>query len=298
MNFFKMLDKLKKKHTSLILYCFLDRIPIIVFGDKEHKVDNFLVELSDLVHFRKEVVFYTDFIAVNEYNNLIQNEDIDYNSQRTHIRCPCNVALKALNQFEHFNSWLIGLVIPKQKENLFYIKNLIRNKCKKFLCIILSSNTISVEFEGLDPKLIDLSLEENILQKISQDTEKSVARMKRVLSEKIKSNKLDRDLVKTLLDFEVEKKELKKNIFKKEIQNFYSGSKRAFFIFSRLHLLNNLEMNTKIGSNTLLETIDYEDAPIERILSFISKEWGEDFSNIIENGKNVFIGDKIQSLWG
>ena len=147
-------------------------------------------------------------------------------------------------------------------------------------------------------KLIDLTLEQNILQKISQDTEKSVARMKRVLSEKIKSNKLDKDLIKTLLDFEVEKKELKKNIFKKEIQNFYSGSKRAFFIFSRLNLLNNLEINTKIGSKTLLETIAYEEAPIDRILSFIVKEWGEDFSNLIENGNNVFIGDKIQSLWG
>jgi len=293
-----MLDKLKKKYTSLILYCLLDRIPIIVFGDKEYKIDSFVIDLSELIHFRKEVVFYTDFISKNEYNNLIQNEDIDYNSQRTHIRCPCNVALKALNQFDNFNSWFIGIVIPKQVENLYYIKNLIRKKANKFLSILISSNTISIEFEGINMKLIDLTLEQNILHKISQDTEKAVARMKRVLSDKIKSNNLDKDLIKTLLDFEVEKKELKKNIFKKEIQNFYSGSKRAFFIFSRLNLLNNLEIYTKIGSKTLLETIDYNDAPIERILSFINKEWGEDYFNLIENGKKVDIGDKIQSLWG
>jgi hypothetical protein len=47
-----------------------------------------------------------------------------------------------------------------------------------------------------------------------------------------------------------------------------------------------------------LETIDYEEVPIERIISFIKKEWGEDFSDLIEDGKKSFMGDKIVSLWG
>ena len=309
MDIFKILDRLKRKYTSLILYCLLDRIPIIVMGDKSTQIENFLIELSNLVHFRKEFVFYTDFISKVEYDNLIQNEDIDYNSQRVHIRCPCDVALKALTQFGNFSSWIIGIAIPKQTENLFYIKNVIRKKASKFLTIIISSNTVSVELEGINLKQIDLSLEQDILQKISQDTEKSIVKMKRVLSDKIKSKKLDNDLIKTLLDFEVEKNELKKNIFNKEIQNFYSGSKRAFFILSRLNLLNNLEMNATIGNNTLLKTIDYYQAPVDgvisaplnRIISFIHKEWGMDFSHLIENGKNakkVDIGDKIQSMWG
>ena len=298
MNFFKLLDKLKRKSTSLILYSLLDRIPIIVFGENSNKIDDFLVILSELVHFRKEFVFYTDFISGNDYNNLIQIEDIDYNSQRAHIRCPCNVALKALDQFDFFNSWIIGISLEKQKDKYHTIRNEIRKKTNKFLSVLISSNTISVNLEGANTKLIDLSFEQKILHKITQDTEKSVARMKRVLSEKIKSNKLDQDLINTLLDFDTEKNELKKNIFKKEIQNFYSGSKRALFILTRLDLLNSLDINTKIGSNTLLETIDYEDAPIERILSFITNEWGEDFTNLIENEKRIFIGDKIQSLWG
>ena len=122
--------------------------------------------------------------------------------------------------------------------------------------------------------------------------------MKRVLSDKITTNQLDKDLIKTLLDFEEEKNELKKNIFKREIQNFYSGSKRAFFILSRLNLLNNIGIQTRIGSKTLLETIDYEEAPIERIIGFIKKEWGELYSTLIEDGKKAFMGDKIVSLWG
>jgi len=309
MDFFNILDRLKRKYSSLILYCLLDRIPIIVMGDKPTQIENFLIELSNLMLFRKEFVFYTDFISKLEYENLIQNEDIDYNSQRAHIRCPCDVALKAMNQFDNFNSWVIGIVIPKQSENLIYIKNLFRKKTRRFLTIIISSNTVSVEVEGINIKEMDLTLEQAIFQKISQDTEKSIIKMKRVLSDKIKSRKLDNDLVKTLLDFEVEKNELKKNIFNKEIQNFYSGSKRAFFILSRLNLLNNLEMNVTIGNTTLLKTIDYHQAsfegiisaPLNRIITFINKEWGIDFSHLIENGnkaKKVDVGDKIQSMWG
>ncbi|MFX0000679.1 MAG: hypothetical protein ACFE9Q_05840 [Candidatus Hodarchaeota archaeon] len=298
MNFFSFLDKLKRNYNSLILYSLLNRIPIIVLGEDSDKIDNFLIELSELVHFRKDYVFYTDFISTNDYENLISNENIDYNYQRAHIRCPCNVSFKALNQFDNIDSWLIGLTIPKQKEELIYTKNLIKKKAKDLVFITISSDTILIEVEGINLKLIDLSLEQNIFKKISQDTEKSITKMKRVLSDKITTNQLDKDLLKTLLDFEEEKNELKKNIFKTEIQNFYSGSKRAFFIISRLNLLNDIGIQTRIGSKTLLETIDYEEAPIERMVSFIKKEWGEDYSLLIEDGKKSFMGDKIVSLWG
>ena len=114
MSFLKFLERLKTSDTSLILYSLLNRIPIIVYGNEAEEVDNFIIELSNLIHFRKELIFYTDFISDTEYKNLIMNENIDYNSQRTHIRCPTTVALKALNQFENFNSWLIGIEIPMQ----------------------------------------------------------------------------------------------------------------------------------------------------------------------------------------
>ncbi|MFX1312380.1 MAG: hypothetical protein ACFFHD_07185 [Promethearchaeota archaeon] len=298
MKFFEILEKFKRNYSSLILYCLLNRIPIIVYGNDSDKIDDFLIDLSELIHFRDEYIFYTDFISKIEYQNLICNENIDYNIQRAHIRCPCNVALKALRQFDKFESWLIGIVIPNRKEDFFSIKNQLKKKIKEALYIYLSSNKFSVIFETNNPKTVNFSLEENIFKKISQDTENSIIKMKRVLKDKTKLNNLDKELIKTLVDFEIEKIELKKNIFKREVQNFYSGSKRAFFILSRLNLLNNIEIHAKIGSKTLLETIDYDDAPIERIISFILKEWGENFSELIEDGKRTFIGDKIVSLWG
>jgi len=298
MNFFKILDTLKRQDAALIFYALLNRIPIIVLGKYSEDVNNFLIELSELIHFRKEFVFYTDFISVSEYENLIQNENIDYNSERAHIRCPCSVSLKALNRFNRFYSWIIGIELVQNVDSSFNIKKSLRKKMDTFLIINLNLDKNEVELEGINLKEIDLSLEQSFLQKISQDTEKSIAKMMRVLNEKTKFDDIDKDLMNTLLDFETEKKELKKNIIKSEMQKFFSASKRAFFILSRLNLLRSVEINTKIGNKTLLETIDYEEAPLERIISFINKEWNEDFFMVVENGKKINALDSMQSMWG
>ena len=142
MNFFKLLEILKGPDAALILYALLDRVPIIVYGDDAAKVDDFVIDLSILIHFRKEFIFYTDFISTSEYENLVMNENIDYNSQRTHIRCPSGVALKALNQFEKFNSWIIGIEIPQEKERVRQFINSIKKKITYFLSIAFFSNSI------------------------------------------------------------------------------------------------------------------------------------------------------------
>jgi hypothetical protein len=298
MNFFKILDTLRRQDASLIFYSLLNRVPIIVYGESSEDVNNFLIELSELIPFRKEFVFYTDFISVSEYENLIQNENIDYNSERAHIRCPCSVSLKALNRFNKFYSWIIGIEMMQKNDLSFNIKKSLIKKIVNFLIIRLASVKSEVELVGINLKDIDLRLEQNFLQKISQDTEKAIAKMMRVLNEKTKFDNMDKDLMNTLLDFETEKKELKKNIIKTEMQKFFSASKRAFFILSRLNLLRSIEINTKIGNKTLLETIDYEEAPLERIISFIKKEWNENFFMVVENGKKVNALDSMQSMWG
>ena len=162
MNFFNILDRFKRHYISLILYCLLDRIPIIVIGDNVDKINAFLIELSELVDFRKEYVFYTDFISQNEYEDLISNESIDYNYQRFHIRCPCNVAIKALNTFQNINSWLIGIVIPKQNEEVHKLKEFIGDKVKVVLYISFFSDSFSIDLGNTNLKSVDLTLEENI----------------------------------------------------------------------------------------------------------------------------------------
>ena len=74
LNFFKLLEVLKGPDAALILYALLDRVPIIVYGDDAARVDDFVIDLSNLIHFRKEFIFYTDFISMSEYDSLVMDE--------------------------------------------------------------------------------------------------------------------------------------------------------------------------------------------------------------------------------
>jgi hypothetical protein len=298
MDIFKLLDDLGKDKRALILYALLNRIPIFIIGEESEKVNELINELTDLIKFRKELVYYTDFISNNEYEELIFNEYNDYNCSRVQVRCPTNVSNHLLNEFKNYDSMVIGIKSSTSMKDLKSFQGRINQRIKKHIEILLKSEKVEIYEEGIDKKTINLSIEENIFQKISEDTEKSINKMKRVLSEELRKKQVEKGLEEALLDFELEKREIKKNILYKEIQNFFSGAKRAFFILLKLKLIDQMQLESRIGSRTLLETIDYTEAPIERILSFIRVEWREDLSNLIENNKLTLIGEKIQSFWG
>ncbi|MBD3193693.1 MAG: hypothetical protein GF317_01460 [Candidatus Lokiarchaeota archaeon] len=297
MNIFKVLDKFKKER-SLILYSLLNRIPIFVFGDNSEIIDEFIIELSSLIHFRAEYLYFTDFISNKEYRNLFLNEEMDYNSQRILIRCSSDVSLDAIMQFPEIKSTLMSINLSELNKKFEEIKMEIEEKLQNYLCIFLEENRKSIEVYGITRKEIDLSLEDNIFQRVSESTDKSINKMKRVLSEKINKKNLDQDFISTLLDFDKERMELKKSIFKEELQKFYSGSKRAFYILLRLNFLNSMDIDSKIASKTLLETIDFIEISIDRIISFIKSEWNENFIDLVENNRKMMIGDKLQSMWG
>jgi hypothetical protein len=250
-----------------------------------------------LIPFRKDFVFGTDFISEEEYLNLKDIEKVDYSSLRAQISCPSSTSEEILKTFNSINSMIIGIRVINRLE-IEDINNRIEWFNTSFFLINMGEENKNNKYVGINHKNIDLSIEKRILKKVSDDTKKSIVRMSRVVSERIKRTKLDGDFLNTILDFTSEKVELQRNILKKEIQNFYSGCKRAFFILSRLDILNNLTSETKIGFNTLKETIDFPDASLNRILLFIKKEWGEDYSHLIENDKVINLSDKIQSLWG
>ncbi|MBD3341733.1 MAG: hypothetical protein GF353_21690 [Candidatus Lokiarchaeota archaeon] len=297
MDFIELIDKLKLKDASMVLYSLLNRIPIIIFGNEFEEIENILVELSEAIPFRKEYIYNSDFISEQEYENLTLNESNDYKTKRITIRCPSYISFKALKELKTFNSWLIGINTSDQGEET-KILNLVKEKIRKFLFINISREGIGVEFKGGSKKDLDISFEKKILQKVSQDTERSIERMKRVLSDKMNQNEMDKNLADFVLNFEVEKNELKKNIFNREIQNFYSGSRRAFFILSKISFLNNFSPDNKISNKTVLETIDYEDVSIERIILFIQREWNEDFKNLVDFNKKLILKNAIKSFWG
>ena len=63
-------------------------------------------------------------------------------------------------------------------------------------------------------------------------------------------------------------------------------------------MLSGINLNARIASKTLQETIDYDETTMTKVISFIQREWGEDFSSLIENGKKYNALDSMQSLWG
>ncbi|MFX1490305.1 MAG: hypothetical protein ACFFBI_14230 [Promethearchaeota archaeon] len=311
MNLFDILETLNFSDAALIFYCLLNRIPIIVLGEESGIVDMFLIELTEIVNFRKEYVFYRDFLSEEDYGNLISNEYTDYSLPRAHIRCPCSVSIKAINQLKEFDSWVIGFKIENDNGKLKSFITAIKKKMDFFLSILLFPNSYSVNLEFSERYLkrieqlrilweqpvaithlvsfnlehLDISLEKRFLQKISQYTNKVIAKMTNLFSEKVKSIDLNKDLKRALLDFENEENELKKSLVRTEIQNFVSSSKKAFFILSRLNLLRDLDYKINIESKTVLDIIDCHKVSIDRIIFFIYREWGENFYNIIENGK-------------
>ncbi len=64
-----------------------------------------------------------------------------------------------------------------------------------------------------------------------------------------------------------------------------------------MNLLNNFGIHIRVSSKTIFETIDYEEAPIDRICSFIKNEWEHNCTYLIEDGQKAIMGDKIVSLW-
>ncbi len=297
MDIFENFERLGKKSSSIILYSLLNRIPIIVIGDDEDNIDDFLIELSNLIFFRKESVFYTDFISFEDYMVYIQNEDADYGSERVLVRCPCGVSDKFLEIFKEFKSCLIGVKLLTNGDLKSNTRK-IDGKVNNYVLIRMFSDDIELKTKGFNAKSLNLDFEERIMHRVYEGTEKAITRMIRVLKENTKAANLNKEILQEIMNFKIEKTEIKRNFVRLEFQDFYNGAQRAFYILSRMSLLNSLDIPTAIGGKTLLDTIHYSIDNIERILSFIDNEWGLDFSNLIKNGKNSSIGEKIQSLWG
>ena len=65
--------------------------------------------------------------------------------------------------------------------------------------------------------------------------------------------------------------------------------------------MKNLEtygLKSQISSKTLYNTVAYEKASIERVLSFIDAEWRSNYSSFLEAKKVSNFADTFESLWG
>lgn len=283
--------------NAITLRCILDRIPVIVIGNSDQEVEDFINDLSGLISFRNQLVFYTDFVEKDDYYNVILNEENDFEAQRNTFLCYPFAVERTIEIFDHFNSWIIGCT--KEFSDQFQkVKEILYNNHNYFLIIRLEQHVLKAQIEGQKFPNLKIEFEKWLFQYAIKSTEIAIERMRRVISKNINLKKLPNDAYHNIMNFSFEEKELKINIIKKEINNLYQACRRSFNILNRMKSIENLNLKTRISAKTLLNTIAYEQASIERILDFIIAEWRSNYNIFLESKKISNFTDTFESLWG
>ena len=236
-----------------------DRTPILICGDSDQEVEDFINELNLLINFRTQIIFYTDFVDTNDYINLIENEENDFEIQRSIFICYPFAIEKIIETVPLFNSWILGI---SNETQLLYtkIKEFLFSKQDYFLNIDLDQKVLKTQIEGKKFPNLKLDFEKTLYQNAINNTEIAIERMRRVISKKIDTKKMPKDLIRNILNFSLEEKDLQINLIKKEITDFYQACKRAFNILNCMKNLETYGLKSQISSKTLYNTVAYEES--------------------------------------
>ncbi len=293
---------------SLILKCLLDRIPILIAGTNKEDVEFLASFLADLMSFRTKLIFYTDFISESELEMLLQEEDTNYDTNRHIVVCPNDAIHKALRMFSNFKSWILcyHIMADESKINqdgfnarLSFILSMVRNNTDNFLLVENSNNLITVNMVGARFKNSEFKFEKLIYSKSIKFVDNSISRMRRIFEQRLSLLKnFSKELRDELLDFGFEELNLKRNIFKIQILEFYNAARRVFSILNKISILNSLNVKTELSDQTILDTVSYSNASFSRLTQFIQAEWGEIYMGEIETEPIKYKEDLIESLWG
>ena len=292
----KLIEILGKHQLSLLLRIVLDRYPVIIIGNDRSKVDNLLNGIITLAPHRHEYIFWSDFLEPDEYIQLIQEEQNDFNIPRIIFCSPSNASKHLLDRIEKLKGWIVGFAISNGFLKEEIILNIKRFE-EKFLTILIEQNGLELILYGLKNNDLNLTFEKNLIDKAIQKTETALEKMKRVLKKKIKIAPSN-EVMAAIMRFDSEEEKIRTNIFIQEVQAFVQAGMRSLAILSRIDLLRELGFKVELSGKTLLQTIDYEEVNAERILQLVQAEYGIDFSPCIRGGKMVQIGDKIDGFWG
>lgn len=265
------LEKLKGDEALLILYCLLNRIPIIVSGNDPEIINEFISKLSELISFRKETIFGSMFNTQEEYLDFINEENTNYDSRRRIYISFLESTPFAIKTIKNFTSWIIG------KEKRLDLRKIIN----QYLEVSIKENRVSINIVGLNIKNIaqnELSFEKKILNQLLEPEE---VKNQQVYFDNFKAlliQSIKEDYLKVLADIQDEEEAIKLHVFKMYIQNFVSATKKIYLILSKIFFIDikreNKEIEPpKLSKETLFDVINYHEASIQRILSFIQGEF-------------------------
>ncbi|MHA1321917.1 MAG: hypothetical protein ACTSRL_03905 [Candidatus Helarchaeota archaeon] len=291
-----LIEKLGKNNFALLLRAVLDRLPIIIIGENATEVDNLLNSIVTLAPHHHEYVFWSDFVGEEEYIQLCQEEEDDFNVPRIVFSSPPSASKHLFNRIKKLKSWIIGFDISNgfSKEKIIDSINEIE---KNYLLIHLRVDKVNLKLCGLSNNDLNLKFEKKLIDKSIEKTEIALEKMKRVLKKKIKAP-TSSDIMDAIMRFETEEEKITNNIFTQEIQAFIHAGMRSLAILSRIDLLRELGFNIEISGKTLLQTIDYDEVDADRLLQLIQAEYGVNFTACIKHGRIIQVGDRIDGFWG
>lgn len=300
MKFIQIISNSNVRQVEILLKCALDRYPIIVEGENEEIIEEFINGISKLISFRNHSIFYNDFISSDDYEIILSNEESDYWIQRNLFICYPFSMTKMVEEITEFQSWIIGYNKNDEIQStaLETLKNVLNRNDTDHLYVIVKDKGIITKLTESNPSSFNLDFEKMIYQNAISRTEKTIEKMKRIISKGLKNPDINENEVDDLMDFSLEGEELKENLIKKEIMNFFEACKRAFNILNRIQILESLEINISLSKRTLNSIVAYKFAPISRILDFIKAEWNLDFETIFDTKKLSNFTDTFESMWG
>ncbi len=267
---------------SKILWGLLLRDPIIIIGSNKHNIDLLSSFLSNLLSFRKEIVFWKSFTSREELYSILDFELQEPNEPRIIIRSPAEVSSIALTTFDNFSGWIIGILENSISE------------------LKMPQNSIIIRLEDSIPKLVSKRNRniyfEKIITKIVEKTKVSVEHVRRHLEKEI--HRISKDVFEEVLSLDSEFKMIIHDLFDEAMQDFYHASRRAYFLLMKIKILRSLNVDIQIGKRNFIELIGISESALEYILLFIQSEWNEEFRNCVRDSVLSNIGIYVESLWG
>jgi len=286
------LAALERKELAVVLRALLDRIPVIVSGDSAEAADLVAEALVNLVPHRREVVFGSDFASHSEYEQMMNNEQSNYDEERIVFRAPSCATPTITQQIRSFRGW----VIATDEHAMKRIVGAVEARNEPIVVLNVVNQGVALKQNGNQKSLSQTSFEQKLLEKVVSETEMKIERIARVLRRAAQGRVSER-LENSLIDLRHEEERVRQSLFREQIEAFVHAAWRMLTILSRLRLLEGVGVSSTISDKILYEAIDYKTAPIQRLLDFIRAEWSEDFSKAVEAGRARSFGDRLEGFW-
>ncbi len=278
MNFFDIINSVNKISKASFLYSLLNRIPIFIFTDLDE--NNCVVLLKNLA----KIMFFRDIIILNKElrNNeqlltLVEAEEIEDLSNRYTIVGYTN-DFSQLKQFNDFTSFIIASNKIEEAE----IENLIPHN---FLGLYIDTKSIHFNIHGLNFKEINLTFEENVINKMNSETTKPLDDITYLLKTQLEVFKIKEgsDIWNKTLDIRKERDAIRNTILQNELQKFISASEKIYMLLRKANQFEQIDKDfeIKINENELMGPLDYNYASINRILSFVEANWRNNYSKYV-----------------